>query len=1461
LNGGALATSGAGSMGIAALSVGGAGGNGATGGAGGVGGIAGAGGVAGVDGADGAGGAGGNGGVGNAVTLTSSALITTLGDSASGLYGISRGGNGGNGASSETAGGQGGQGGDAGAVWVSNDPVDIFSQSGDIQTHGAGAYGLYVSSQGGSGGSGGSGTIAGAGGAGGAGAAASGLNLGSSIQTWGIDAVALAVVSAGGAGGAGGSGGMGGNGGAAGDVMGENGGGGATIVTPLITPSPSVIVTYGDYANGMSIYSQGGVGGNGGDGLYLGGAGGAGGAAGSATAHNTFLSSIDTFGVSAVGMNVLSIGGTGGAGGACQSMYFGANGAGGAGGAGSTVTVENNGSIHTRGTSSGGIVAVSRGGAGGAGGLHSTADGGYTDAGTYASIGASVTSIVSIVMNSGLANATTLTNIILTTYATWVANGGTLGGSDVTTFLSSVLAALDPDTATTLQTVLLQTGNILAGIPDAGANGGNGGNAGAVNVLNTGSILTEGDYATGIWAISQGGQGGAALYSAASSGGNGGNAGAVTVNNDGSIETLGASAIGILAQSTGGAGAEVMNDRPAGGNGGDAGAVVVNNGMTFDIEAVPQGTVGSTASILTMGDYSYGIMVQSYGGVGSQGGATLDSAGVGGNGGRGGAVTIGNGANGTITTFGYGAAGIWAQSEGGNGGAGGSVIVDETAPGLLLSSTVLFGGAGGFGGAAGDIAIANQGQVVTHGDLAYGIIAESRGGAGAAGGTSLGSLFGGNGGDGGNGGAITIDNDGLVETHGAYAQGIRAISVGGAPGAGGDGTLGAGIAGVGGSVGDVTVNSSGSVLTYGSSAVGIYVSSTPGEGGTAGNLYVNVGSDVVPGVAYPTPVIQGGVGGVGVEFTGGNNNVLNNAGTVLTLDGLLGWAVIGGAGNEQVNNTGLVIGNVDLGAGVNGFDNDGRVESGASVALGTDNVFRNRGSLAPGGSLAFMTTTLTGNYEQSGSGSLEVKLGGTSVDSFDRVLVSGTATLDGTLYVSQANGFVPDVGNTFRVLTSTGRTGEFAGFFDPYYNNYAVYLTTVYDGNDVVLQTVQDSFERLLAPDGLTHNQRSVARGVDSAIGDPRADPVFGALDDIPRPFLPGALDLISPASLGLLLEQGVGAAGLFAGNMQSRMGQLRHGGVGGLSQNVLLFDPNRSLAANEQPASVAATATDATGSQTPVPKVAPPSGWGIFAMGNAQVIDIGDTHEAAGGDIKTAGITLGADAQVCHNLLMGVAFDYVNSDIGINHGGDAEVQGGKGSVFATWFDGNFYLDGAVGGGVNSYDTKRLALGGWATGSTDGYELNGMLGGGYDAHMGAFTLSPGASLYYTMLTIDGFTEKGSIAPLKIETIDSSSLRSRLGATLAYTTKLGSVQVKPELGAYWQHEFLDVNHTLDARLASGAGSTFSVEDAETGRDSLPLALGLNVQWTPRVGMHLRYEQVLLRQNAREFNVMGGLDVGL
>ena len=84
----------------------------------------------------------------------------------------------------------------------------------------------------------------------------------------------------------------------------------------------------------------------------------------------------------------------------------------------------------------------------------------------------------------------------------------------------------------------------------------------------------------------------------------------------------------------------------------------------------------------------------------------------------------------------------------------------------------------------------------------------------------------------------------------------------------------------------------------------------------------------------------------------------------------------------------------------------------------------NHGVVAPGQSPG--TLTLAAAFVQASDGRLAIELASTA--SFDSLVVSGTSALGGTLELSAYGGYVPTVGDSFLILTSTGAlSGSFSG--------------------------------------------------------------------------------------------------------------------------------------------------------------------------------------------------------------------------------------------------------------------------------------------------------------------------------------------------------------------------------------------------------------------------------------------------
>jgi hypothetical protein len=349
----------------------------------------------------------------------------------------------------------------------------------------------------------------------------------------------------------------------------------------------------------------------------------------------------------------------------------------------------------------------------------------------------------------------------------------------------------------------------------------------------------------------------------------------------------------------------------------------------------------------------------------------------------------------------------------------------------------------------------------------------------------------------GNGGNVAVTHTGVISTYGNNSTAIFAQSQGGSNG-------------VGGAV-NVTLN--GSIYANGVNSDGIYAQSGGGANSAFGNATVTISSN---------SFVQGGTGsGAGVRFMDGNVNTLQNYGVVTSLNGLAGTNIVGTVGSDIINNYGIAVGSVDLGAGTNAFNNQvsGALVAGNAIRLGGTNLFFNQGILTLGDTNTITRTLLTGNYQQGTNGSTQVKLA--SATSYDSLTVSARATLDGNLYVSRYANYLPVRGVEFTVLTASNLTGQYASLSDPYLGNYAIRLNEIYSATNVILQVVQDSFLKF----AFTGNQRAVAQNLNSfdgmgqTNGDARSKSLIDYLDTQTSAQLPTDLDLLAPDEFGSLFD------------------------------------------------------------------------------------------------------------------------------------------------------------------------------------------------------------------------------------------------------------------------------------------------------------------------------------------------------
>ncbi|MBA4788737.1 MAG: autotransporter outer membrane beta-barrel domain-containing protein [Rhizobiales bacterium] len=846
---------------------------------------------------------------------------------------------------------------------------------------------------------------------------------------------------------------------------GGRGGNGADAGNVEATQNGS-IETWKDYSFGLAAYAIGGAGGDGALGYRRdGGSGGNAGNGGIVSVHNG--GTIETHGIGSIGLLAQSLGGgsainafqtaaikpgtaasAGKGGGSAGVIWADKGGRGGTGGDGKAVRISQSGEITTHGASAFGILAQSVGGGGGKGGNSSNtlgwqlgmAAGG--DGGGGGNGGG-----VTVVLNPQDFSTPTVTTFGASAsaiVAQSIGGGGGAGGTAKTT-----------------------TGGGLAIAFAVGGSGGDGGNGNQVEVTSSALIATYGRSAIGIEATSIGGGGGkggdAAAYAIAAtppktvpavavsfavggSGGKGGSADKVDVRNLGSVATHGDLALGIRAMSVGGGGGDggvassvadmlgvyqnvsltvaLGGTGEAGGNGGDATAI-------------------NTGQIYTTGNFATALHAVSLGGGGGEGGmasastakgisvdksfSTLNavlptadiysvSATVGGSskgGGKGTHVEAGN--DGFIQTTGTGSRGILAQSIGGGGGNAGGYLGGSTGD---LNARLGLGGTGGKGGAGGTVTVRNEvsGVIVTQGDGAVAIQAQSIGGGGGSGGTVSSTK-------GAKVASTNVVSDYIFSATDAILKGNKILS----------GQFGEQLAllhkesdtqkamgyakhilkGLKDAVEQATSSGSGvgaalgEALLKGTATGGIsYVTS---EFNTKIKGFLKDSLGTKPGSAPASATVSVGIGGTGGDGGIGDEVTAFNGGTLLTYGavahGVLAQSIGGGGGSgggavsisPEILNLKLEVGSKGNGSGGSGgvvfLENQGNVETwgGASFGLFVESIGGGGGvGVAAAGASAgtvSLTTTLGSAVGASASGDVTAKMA--------RVESSGSVTTHG----------------------------------------------------------------------------------------------------------------------------------------------------------------------------------------------------------------------------------------------------------------------------------------------------------------------------------------------------------------------------------------------------------------------------------------------------------------------------------
>ncbi|MET4625582.1 uncharacterized protein with beta-barrel porin domain [Bradyrhizobium sp. I1.8.5] len=660
---------------------------------------------------------------------------------------------------------------------------------------------------------------------------------------------------------------------------------------------------------------------------------------------------------------------------------------------------------------------------------------------------------------------------------------------------------------------------------------------------------------------------------------------------------------------------------------------------------------------------------------------------------------------------------------------------------------------------------------------------------------------------------VTVDSTGDITSSGA--EGIHAVGYAGYTSVISRGNVSAYGDGIHAeSVGTTTLNSTGNVTSTTGNA--IYASA-------GGNIGVTVNGGVLSGAA------------AGVNMAGGVTNTLTIGATATVAGGL--YAIVASTGNDTVNNAGTVTGNVGLGSGTNAFNNlSGSVlNSGATVDLGAGNMLGNSGILAPSGLGTVGTTTLTGNFVQSGGGKFIVDV---DPHSADRLNVSGTAGLAGKVMVDPLARVAATT--TYTIATAGTVNGTFSGVDFLTATSFARNARLSYVGNDVLL-TLDAGLLSPSLPGNANVNQRNVAAGIDSAlIGGAPLPAGFNPLFALSGNALLNPLTQVSGETAAGTQQTTFNAMNQFMGVLTDPFAAGRGDPRSSSGATGYATDDSDALAyaGGRKRTSAERDAYAAMSRKAPAQTFA--QRWNVWAagFGGSQTTDGDATLGSNSTTSRIAGTAAGADYWFSPNTVAGFALAGGGTSFSVANGGTGRSDLFQAGAFVRHNAGAAYVTGALAYGWQDVTTDRTVTIAGADHLQARFNANawsGRLEGGYRfvaPVIGGVGLTPYAAVQFTTFDLPSYTEQAitgtSTFALSYAAKSVTDTRSEFGlrADKSFAAADGVTTLRGRLA--WVHDF-NPDRAIGATFQTLPGASFVVNGAAQATEAALVTASVERQW--------------------------------
>ena len=240
-----------------------------------------------------------------------------------------------------------------------------------------------------------------------------------------------------------------------------------------------------------------------------------------------------------------------------------------------------------------------------------------------------------------------------------------------------------------------------------------------------------------------------------------------------------------------------------------------------------------------------------------------------------------------------------------------------------------------------------------------------------------------------------------------------------------------------------------------------------------------------------------------------------------------------------------------------------------------------------------------------------------------------------------------------------------------------------------------------------------------------------------------------------------------------------------------------------------------------------------------------GETDGYAGSlgtEFTLGGAIAGIDHNFSPTFMAGVAAQWTATDVDFKGRPDnADVESFEAGAYMSYGDTRLYVNANASVIWHDVNVNRFSPTGQASGEYDGTTYSAFAEVGKTFETPEMRIQPFLALSYSHLDTNGYAETGTGTRLNVSDSTFDSMKSIVGARLAYPIELESGRkVVPEFRLAWAHEFMDDQASFVATIRGQQPVPTVVRGEKFSRDTVIVGAGVTVPLSDSSSLFVDYD---------------------